>query len=253
MMTNDDRVKLLRNRIIDLYEKKGLEVAEKACYKLLEDSGKGVLKIKEDERMDALAAFRGEIAEVVLEIAVRDYVKNNKGSFYIKNLFVEKKDNPGHFNELDLTLFTEQAIVMFESKSYNVDKEIIGKGILRMEGRADFNVYEQSMAHLETLNDNLAGLKKKKGRGFVLIFFDYKMDKYKTVDNRKPEDKKVKFTENIIQVRKTLEKIRDSEDKVWHLDGVLSRLRNNVTNENKYREKHLKNISKYGKEKERSV
>lgn len=241
---NKDRNEKLRRRILELYESRGLKIAVEKCDELLKDSGRGSAKLSEEERRRALAEFRGELAEVVLEVIVRDYVKNNKGSFYIKNLVVPKIEDPTHFNELDLTLFTEGMVFLFECKSYNVDKVLTGDCTIEMEGRDSQDIYKQNFAHLKTFHEHLKSFKKSTGIGYKLIFFDYSLDKYSVTDKRGDKEK----SKMILTNKNTINKIINENAKnqsMWEIADMSEYLRPISNSSEKNMKIHLENIKSY--------
>lgn len=100
---------------------------------------------------DAGAELRGELSEIYLQLCVREFVKNNPNTFYIKGLTLNKKVGRAGFTELDLTLFTPKCVYLFESKSYSIKTFIEDKCLLVAERRMSYNVYGQSEMHLKNL------------------------------------------------------------------------------------------------------
>jgi len=123
--------------------------------------------------------IRGEIAEIILEVKIIDFIKKNRLPWFIvKSLTIPRTDKKQKkTTELDLTLFTPTHIILFEIKSRK------GKYILKDECNLissgfdyNSNVYKQNIMHLDNLRyflgDAILTMNKEKPFKFVLFLDD---------------------------------------------------------------------------------
>lgn len=70
----------------------------------------------------------------------------------MKSLCIARTDGKEGFTELDLTLFTPNKVYLFECKSYSGKKRLIDEGLMVTDRFAPFNVYKQSIMHLDNFS-----------------------------------------------------------------------------------------------------
>lgn len=142
--------------------------------------------------------MRGELAEVLLEVLLRDIggILNEEGYKYqlIKNLAMIKRGKNGklYSSEIDVCFCTEFKCYLFECKSYKGEKTLTGECMLN--GFKKMDIAGQSKMHFDFFKEifDECRLKYVGGRGnlpkpYKLVFFEFS-DKGVT-DKRKREDK----------------------------------------------------------------
>lgn len=130
--------------------------------------------------------LRGELAEVILEVLLKDVQsclkKSGIKSVIFKNMgLVEKRENGLYSTELDLVFMTEYRCYLFEVKSYSGDKVLTDECMLH--GKRDIDIYSQSRLHLDLFKGWFESCRIKhinRGTGlgrlpspYKLIFFEY--------------------------------------------------------------------------------
>ena len=184
-ITDNDKVemlkKVIRVKILKVYEERGLQESIKVAKSYLNEAAKVG---KQFNINDFGRLIRGELSEIYAEACVREYVKTHKNSFYVKGLCIPKCDRntgkivQGQFNELDLTLFTEKMIILIECKSYSGSTKLVDEGTLVSGNGRAVDVYNQSVAHLMSLNFQISKYKLISTRdtgakGYILCMFDF--------------------------------------------------------------------------------
>lgn len=191
----------LRDYFLHLEEIHGVEFARDELIKFLKASTKEIRQYGEEP----YSKFRGELAEILLEMYLMKYVRDNKGAFFVKSLCIEKGEKGGYSNytELDVTLFTAGQVILFECKCYAGVKSLTEECNIVRQGRADMNVYGQSRHHLKHLTYYIDRYRNKntnyQHKPYKLAYFELSLDA--TVDNRTKENKirMPYLTENNIQ------------------------------------------------------
>lgn len=129
--------------------------------------------------------LRGELAETILSLMIRDYViKNNLEDWILsKGLILKDLDNPdsNYSTELDVTVFTPNKVLLFECKSYKGEKIIKDPGELWIKNRKTgreklaINVYDQHMKHYKVLYKYIRKFKigLQKTKPFSIAFFNF--------------------------------------------------------------------------------
>lgn len=157
-------------RLLDVYRKHGKDVAVQVARKSLGMQGR-------NRSAEFKTNFNGEVCETVLEILVDDYCKRHPkqtaGWCWGKGIILK---DPGRLDkdfttELDFTLFTPEKIYLFECKSYAGDKILCGAGTLERQGREPFDVYKQSLLHVETLDKWIGRTSRSPDYQMVLFNF----------------------------------------------------------------------------------
>lgn len=138
------------NTLLRYYSENGFESTVRVAYSMLGSktySGKGNFH----------SELHGEICESVLEISILEYIRTHstkcKNWFYRKGLILKDVENPDSkfLTECDLVLFTPQRILIFECKSYNIEKVIEDKCTIKCKNGKQFNVFNQNYLHYKVL------------------------------------------------------------------------------------------------------
>lgn len=140
--------------LMNCYQQKGCKVTLEAARTML------LSKRHKDDTKFAIA-LHGELCETVLEILLKDYMKNHPketvGWSVFRGLILKNRESVKRdfCTEIDLTLFTPACVYLFECKSYAGDKILTGNGVLtrvsEQNGTSQFNVYRQSVIHRDTM------------------------------------------------------------------------------------------------------
>lgn len=103
--------------------------------------------------------LHGEICETVLEMLLEEYVKAKPECSMQKSLILWNRKRPdnGFLTEIDWTLFAPESVYIFECKSYSGKKTLTGNGLMTRENGKQYDVYQQSIIHKETLYDWIEG------------------------------------------------------------------------------------------------
>ena len=102
-------------------------------------------KSKEIDGASLAGQVRGEVAEIILEVKILDFIRKNKLPwFLIKSLAIPRTDNKAKkTTELDLTLFTPTHIILFEIKSRKGKYKLLEECNLIADGYGyDANVFK---------------------------------------------------------------------------------------------------------------
>ena len=191
---------------------------------------------------NSIKHLRGELAEIVLELLVREFVRKYPECFYVKGLTLRNLKQENRYTELDITLFTKSCVYLFESKSLRGGKLLIEDcKIRRSQSDSVVNVYGQNKHHLDTLHANIHEYKIKPGRGYKLVLFEYSDSPLKDV---RMEDMKERFPYvNEKTLSGYLEK-HLGEETVWNMPG-LYRFISDEINKSDYRfKKHVVNMKR---------
>ena len=133
--------------------------------------------------------FKGELAEVLLEVFLMEYVMTHKNVFMVKGLMVPLDGTTSGFTELDLTLFTPSSIHLFEVKSYDGACKITDECTITSDRGSSTDVYEQNKLHLKAL-DNWIG-------GFLTTRKAFRMHLFSFADNTIEDLREPKFKKAI--------------------------------------------------------
>lgn len=227
-----------RYTLLEIYRLHGYERAKKKADEFLTQSRKEASKIN---NVTAGSTLRGELAEVLLEIKLREFVNRNKGTFYTKSLCIDKLQEPGKYTELDLTLYTEQGVFLFECKSYYGKKILTEKCLMTVGGR-EVNIHGQNKMHMEELHKHIGGFKLTNGRVYELVFFQY--SEKELIDKRDDEWKtRVPLVEEGT-IDEYLKDVESRDVKLWDIEGLYEKIKElNTTSEEKF-SKHMVNMKK---------
>lgn len=193
------------------------------------------------------STIHGEIAETLLEILLLDYIRRNgldKEKWFVKRgLILKDVNNPNSdfLTELDVTLFTPKGVVLFECKSYAGDIVVEGKGVVKRDGKAIGNVYNQNSLHRNTLHTNIK-IASKSGENtklpiYKIAYFHFAIGTI--TDNR--SEKYIKYMPiiNCKNVNTFLDTIKDRKRVYWDINK-LERICDIIDKNNSKRvDKHL--------------
>lgn len=212
-----DKKQQLREYFLKAYKTKGYEWAKGKAVAMLKQSGKDA-----QGDFSKLSEFRGNLAEIILELVLQEYMKRNNYSFYVANLCIKKKKSYGvsDYTELDVTLFTPHKIILFECKCYAGQKTLTDKCTIQREGKADMDVFGQSLAHLDVLKHYTDPYRDKRDpnkKGYQLCFFEVSLDE--TVDNRSAENKQIVPYLTLDNIDSWLDS-QSNQPKVWDFKSV---------------------------------
>jgi len=146
-------------KLIEMYQKRGAAYTVKMA--------EGLLHSQEYyDDFEFRMEVHGEICETVLEIVLDSYLKKNCSKdkwILVKNLVLfERGRKPGDFlTEIDLALFLEPCVFLFECKSYAGEKVLCGDGVLKRQNASGYDIYRQSCLHRRTLEPWLEGFVNK--------------------------------------------------------------------------------------------
>lgn len=228
-MDNNEKLEkakdIVRYKLLLVYEERGLQASLNMANQFLLEAAKAG---KEFEIDDFGKIIRGELSELYAEVCMREYVKTHKNSFYIKSLCMPRADGKEGYTELDLTLFTEQFVMVCECKSYSGQKTLTNEGCMNIKGRTSYNVFSQNRMHLANLNPYISRHRLKSveqgGKPYILCMFSYSKDPIE--DLRTPEWRQ-KFRllteENMLDFLEGLNKT----EVIWNIHGLhktISRL-----------------------------
>jgi hypothetical protein len=175
----------LRRVLLGIYEEHGLVEAKKKAMEFLAESPKAAKKVN---MKDFVGIFRGELAELMLQIHLKEYIRTHKDCFYTKGLTIPRTDGRAGFTEIDLVLYTSSCVYLFECKSYVDEKILIDKCLLVRKRFKPTDIYAQSALHLKNLKGYIDGARKvglDEGKPYGLIFFSLSTDKL--IDEREEE------------------------------------------------------------------
>lgn len=226
-----------REVLLKYYEEYGLEQTVSTALLMLKDNPKS-----KENRM-VVPHVRGELGEVVLECAIMDAIRNSKlksdewrleKSIILKDVDSNNKD---YYTELDMVLFTPFKIIAFESKAYQGNKSLTGKGTLKVNGHK-FDVYKQHSQHMRVLMTNFDPFIKSGsavGEAYKMYMFNF--------SNGTIEDKRITSYKVMLPLigYKDIPGIINSLGgiKLWNMKLVCSALDLIVKNSDKNHEKHM--------------
>lgn len=157
-------------KLMSVYQKYGLQVTLKVAYNLL-------VKQPQVPSISFKTTLNGEVCETVLEILVCDYCRQNRERTrdwcWQKGIILTDptKKQSSFLTEIDFTLFTPQCIYLFECKSYAGKKILVDDGTIVRENGSEFDVFRQSLLHVETLDKWLANTSTNPV--YQLVMFDF--------------------------------------------------------------------------------
>lgn len=233
----------LRNKILQIYHKKGYTHAVKTVKHLITNANK---KTKEFEDKTLAINTRGECCEILLEIQILEFAKRNNLPWILtKGTTIRRKDyKKDKTTELDLTLFTPSRIVLLESK-YRMGKiTLIDKCTIVPNYGNVTDVYKQNIMHLDNLRYYLADavINLKLGSPFSIALY---VEEIKRVDDqRKDEYKKLVpliGEENIFDYLATLAKMKQ---KIWDIKKLQEILQKLDAESDALFEEHIERVKK---------
>lgn len=242
-MTNDEKIKIakdsVRMKLIKVYESKGLQASLDMTDKFLLESTKAGKNLGIDNFGKII---RGELSELYSEICIREYVNNNKNSFYVKSLCFPRSDGKDGYTELDLTLFTEKFVLVLECKSYSGQKTLTNEGCMNVKGRSSYNVFSQNRMHLSNLDAYIRRCRTKTvdggGKPYILAMFSYSKD---DIEDCRIDEWKCKFrllTErNINDYLNSISK----NDHIWDVKLLWKVVSKMQQRSSEFMEKHIIN------------
>lgn len=235
--------KELRRKILNIYFNKGYLHARNSTEMLIKNAGK---KAKEKGDKSLTVQIRGECAEVLLELQIREFARTRGLNWFLsKGLTLERKDyKKGKTTELDLTLFTPSKIVLFESKYRSGKFKLLDECNLVPSGQFGYpaNVYKQNLLHLDNLRRYLAPavLDLKSGKPFSICLY---MQDLKNIDDIR--EKKYKSLIPLLgpdNIQSYLENKAKEKVQIWDMQKIkhLVSLLDEKSDDNF--KKHIKNI-----------
>lgn len=203
--------------VLDNYEKNGLEHTLSLCNKIL---------LNKSLYREGANYVVGELAESVLEVLVKDFIRRNnlKDWFYVKSMIIKDVETMSKkfSTEIDLVLFSPGKIYLFECKGYKGSKEIVGKGVLVRKGKnkLKFDVFEQHKNHANVFMKMfdpfiLKGVDPR--TAYQLGIFDYSLGELE--DNREDTWKKVMPILKYSDIFPLLDRNKNSKRK-WNMEYV---------------------------------
>lgn len=148
-----------------------------------------------------LIQVKGEIAEVVLEILIHQFIKEKGISdwYVYKGLILGDKSCSVFSTEIDVILATPKVVTIIEVKSYNGNKIITGNCLLTAKFFNHLNqkdVYSQNRLHIEAFWKQF-GIAAKSDKGIIKsVLFSYSSGSLS--DQRTKENREIMpvYTEN---------------------------------------------------------
>lgn len=222
----------LREIIMGIRESEGTQKARAKASEFLLESHDAAKKLN---NFQAASVLRGELAEIYLEICLRDYIDSHPQTFYVKGLCVKRQDGKEGFTELDLTLFKQDCILLFESKSYYGEKELKEECSIYQNGKKKMDVFRQNEMHLDNLRyyvDRFATANVKPR--YKLVYFSFADE---IVNDKRNSDWKsrIPFT-NDSTIDKFLEQKHANEK--WNMEALWKEI-------SKLHEKSPENFKKH--------
>lgn len=230
---------IARKTVLQIYKEEGLDSALKVAQNII--TGNKVISKEEGIDPKVRGQLKGELAEVVLESFLVDYVSKVPNTFVVKGLIVPFLGTKSGFTELDLTLFTPSAILFFEAKSYDGKCTLTDKCDLKSDKGSHTDVFAQSKLHLDAL-DSWIGPYVTTKKAYRLLLFSYadnvvedlREDKYKKtipfVDETNIETLiySIKPDLGLVDIKKCYRVIKKMDAKRLkntrkHLSGVMSK------------------------------
>lgn len=232
----------LRNRVLTIYSKHGYKKTNDCINELIKDALK---QSKEVGKKELAVQIRGECTELLLEIQIREFGKKNQLEWMLsKGLTLERRDSKKGHTELDLTLFTESKIILFESKYRSGDFVLIDECNLVPRGKFGFpsNVYKQNLLHLNNLRKYLgpAILTTKINKPFSICL--YMSDTSKIEDLRTPEMKSLIPLIGPNNIESYLKIFAKEKFKVWDLNKIQILIGELDSKSGENFEKHLQKV-----------
>lgn len=163
----------------------------------------------------------GEITECLLVCIIKHFMDKHKEEtkdwMIYKGLYVRDKVSSS-VTEIDLVLFTQGTLIVFECKNYLGDKIIVDKGTITRKGKKDFDLYIQHSTHLKAAISQFDGLRDRLSNEFN----SYKMVAFlfssgTIMDNRELSWKKHLPFLGPVGIQKLLES-ELKNNKVWDLE-----------------------------------
>lgn len=147
---NKDKKEKTREVLWSIYEKEGyirfLQVVDK-------------MRSFKDRDFNDLVVVKGEMAEVILEILIYQYIRENKLNdwYIIRSLILGNEQNKKFSTELDMLLITPMIVTVIEIKSYNGEKTITGDCSLKAVNSGQVqekDIFRQNAVHIKAFWDN---------------------------------------------------------------------------------------------------
>lgn len=233
----------LRNKILQIYYKKGYAHAIKTIKNLINNANK---KTKEFEDKSLAINTRGECCEILLEIQILEFArKNNLPWILTKGTTIRRKDHKkGGTTELDLTLFTPSRIILLESK-YRMGKiKLIDKCTIVPNYGNVTDVYKQNIMHLDNLRYYLADavINLKLGSPFSIALY---VEETKRVEDQRSEEYKKLVPligeENIFEYLASIAKMKQ---KIWDIKKLQEILQKLDAESDTLFEEHIERVKK---------
>lgn len=226
---------------MDYYRKNGL--------KPLVATAEAMLKadVRDKKESNFASDLHGEIAETVLECSIYDCLHSlgwSPGDYRVEKSLILKdveSKNENYFTELDLVLFTPYRVVAFESKSYQGNKTLSGKGLLKSKsGKVD--VFKQHTQHMNVLIGNFDSFRLKIDTGlppYSMFIFDFSLGELK--DDRSSSYKAMLPVVHYYDMDVIIRGMCKNK-KIWNMK-LLNRALDIITkNEDEQRRKHLEYV-----------
>ena len=233
----------LREKLFQVYDTKGYDYVVSVADQMLKSN-----LHKNDEAFRI--SLHGEIAEVILEIAINRYIaENNLNNWRVsKGLILKDPNNPNEFStECDLTIFTPQAIVTIECKSYAGKVELKGKGTVYREGKKYRDIWQQNQLHRSVLYSNFElayqGLPTTQSYPGIKIAF-FSLANGSLADHRDEKSKKLMPLLQYFNVSNYLDSIKGLKKVNWNMTKVNRVLDIIERNNSKRLDSHIKYVRK---------
>lgn len=245
-MGDDNKIDIakdaVRYKLLRVYELRGLDASLKMSDEFLNEAA----SVGKELGIDNFGKMiRGELSELYAELCLREYVKNHKGSFYIKSLCFKRMDGRDGFTELDLTLFTKFFIMAVECKSYSGEKTLTNEGCMNVKGRTSYNVFSQSRMHINNLNYYIQKYRlqtvKDAGKPYIMVMFSYSKDYMEDLRTKEWKKKFPLLTEN--NINDFLDNICKTEI-IWDINKLYKLVTNMHKESAENKKKHIELMSK---------
>lgn len=179
--------------------------------------------------------MKGEVAEVVLDLGLRELQKTIKPSVVLKGLCIPLRSNKKSTTEMDVLFITSRRIYMFECKSYKNKPKVTGECMLG----EDMDVAGQSKYHLKALHEYIGRLcNKSKGAPYKFILFEMSMEGVE--DLRTPENKnRIPILNPNNFIERIIEDYSNAPTDVWDIPELVKVLEPLAKNSEKMFKIHL--------------
>ena len=235
----------LTKALINVYQSHGYNTFCATCDNLIKNSTAKAKKELGDAKLGI--QIRGEVCEAFLKISIVEFCKINKTKnwFMHKGLCLERKDGKKNkTTELDITLFTPNKVVLFESKFRMNKVEIYDQCKIVPDYGTATNVWSQNIMHLDNLKWYLADSLKslELGKPFKCVLFMYSNKDVKDLRSKKYRNLMPVVTkENLFSYLKTL---TNSSVELWDIKSLRARIQLLDNDTDRLFKQHMKEVAK---------